>query len=235
MARDHLPPARRPASTPSPRGSSTPASRRGDRVAHLRGQHAVVDDRRPRHPVGRRHHRPHLPDQHRAPGRAHRPRRRREGRLRRRRRAVRAPRRRARARRPDRARRAFRRGHRPGSDRLVRDLGARSPTRCRPTWSPAAQPRALDDVATIIYTSGTTGEPKGVVLTFENLVVQFEALDLVLLGHRPGPLALLPAAQPRLRARLDVLHPLPGGAELLPRRSQARHRRRCRRCGRPAW
>jgi long-chain acyl-CoA synthetase len=35
----------------------------------------------------------------------------------------------------------------------------------------------VDDIATIIYTSGTTGEPKGVVLSYRNLVVQFEALD----------------------------------------------------------
>jgi long-chain acyl-CoA synthetase len=35
----------------------------------------------------------------------------------------------------------------------------------------------VEDVATIVYTSGTTGEAKGVRLTFENLVTQFEALD----------------------------------------------------------
>ncbi len=35
----------------------------------------------------------------------------------------------------------------------------------------------VDDIATIIYTSGTTGEPKGVILSYRNLVVQFEALD----------------------------------------------------------
>jgi long-chain acyl-CoA synthetase len=36
---------------------------------------------------------------------------------------------------------------------------------------------SLADIATIIYTSGTTGEPKGAVLTFDNLSSQFEAVD----------------------------------------------------------
>jgi long-chain acyl-CoA synthetase len=35
----------------------------------------------------------------------------------------------------------------------------------------------IHDIATIIYTSGTTGEPKGAVLTFDNLSTQFEAVD----------------------------------------------------------
>jgi long-chain acyl-CoA synthetase len=36
---------------------------------------------------------------------------------------------------------------------------------------------SIHDIATIIYTSGTTGEPKGAVLTFDNLSTQFEAVD----------------------------------------------------------
>ncbi len=36
---------------------------------------------------------------------------------------------------------------------------------------------SVHDIATIIYTSGTTGEPKGAVLTFDNLSTQFEAVD----------------------------------------------------------
>jgi len=36
---------------------------------------------------------------------------------------------------------------------------------------------SVHDIATIIYTSGTTGDPKGAVLTFDNLSTQFEAVD----------------------------------------------------------
>ena len=233
---DHL----RPSSAPAHRRRRVLAHRRRRPPRrprrHLRREHAVVDDRRPRHAGGRRHHGSHLPDQHRPPGRAHRPRRRREDRLRRRRRAVRAPRRRAGTRRPDRARR---RRSTPGIALDLTDSCPMSVPLAHPVSpdlvDPRRRPPALDDVATIIYTSGTTGEPEGRRPHVREPGRAVRGARPVLLGHRAGPVALLPAAQPRLRAGLDLLRPLPRGAELLPRGSEARHRRRCRRCGRPAW
>lgn len=46
------------------------------------------------------------------------------------------------------------------------------------------------DTATIIFTSGTTGEPKGVILTHDNFIVQAQVVHSVLGDHNVGDLWL---------------------------------------------
>ncbi|WP_426709885.1 AMP-binding protein [Cetobacterium sp. SF1] len=50
-----------------------------------------------------------------------------------------------------------------------------------------------DDVAVMLYTSGTTGNPKGVMLTYDNLLCNIEAIrDINLVNEQDRILALLP-------------------------------------------
>ena len=80
-----------------------------------------------------------------------------------------------------------------GADLTMAELEAKGATAESPEENAAFEREALavrpDDVATIIYTSGTTGEPKGVMLTHDNIwsnvmaareAVPFEGRDVAL-------------------------------------------------------
>jgi long-chain acyl-CoA synthetase len=67
----------------------------------------------------------------------------------------------------------------PGVDLTLAELEASGAERDTPDAAARHKARALtvepDDVATILYTSGTTGEPKGVMLTHDNLFSNVQA------------------------------------------------------------
>ena len=57
---------------------------------------------------------------------------------------------------------------------------------CNQIFSFSVQPPRPDDICTVCYTSGTTGNPKGVMLSHENVIADVSAVMLQLGEHRPN-------------------------------------------------
>jgi long-chain acyl-CoA synthetase len=85
----------------------------------------------------------------------------------------------------------------PGADRSMRDLEAEGRSADTPDRAAAYQQAAgeiqPDDTATLIYTSGTTGEPKGTMLSHDNLLSNVQAAsEFVPIGGDDLALSFLP-------------------------------------------
>ena len=76
-------------------------------------------------------------------------------------------------------------------------------------------PASLDDPAVILYTSGTTSDPKGVVLTHDNLLAEVEAVfSFVSIGPTDAILGVLPLFH-ALAQMANLLLPFAGGARVV--------------------
>jgi long-chain acyl-CoA synthetase len=85
----------------------------------------------------------------------------------------------------------------PGEDMTMAELEARGKAVDSPEAQTKYRDRALavkpDDLATLIYTSGTTGDPKGVMLTHDNIYSNvMAAASVVPFGGRDTCLSFLP-------------------------------------------
>jgi long-chain acyl-CoA synthetase len=87
---------------------------------------------------------------------------------------------------------------------------AAGPAKFRPL-----EPKRLDEAAVILYTSGTTSDPKGVVLTHDNLLAEVEAVfDFVHIQPTDSILGVLPLFH-SLAQMANLLLPFAGGARVV--------------------